>query len=66
MLDRTRPKRDWATITNGELAQLSREEQARYHTWLLNQWSAGAWSRAQNSFQADHYEALSNQDWTTS
>lgn len=66
MLSPDRVVRDWSTITNGELAELSREEQAKYHVWLLNAWSAGAWSRAQRSHQADHSEALSNQDWTTS
>jgi len=63
MLDRTQP-RDWATITNGELAKLSPHEQRQFQTWLLNQWSNQAWSRAQNSFQADHSDAIRNQDWT--
>jgi hypothetical protein len=63
MLDRTQP-RDWATITNGELAKLSPHEQRQFQTWLLNQWSNQAWSRAQNSFQADHDDAIRNQDWT--
>ena len=64
MLDRTQP-RDWATITNGELAKLSPHEQRQFQTWLLNQWSNQAWSRAQNSHQLDHYDAL-REDWTTS
>lgn len=64
MLDRTQP-RDWGLITEGELMTLSPHEQARYHVWLLNQWSNQAWSRAQNSYQADWTEAH-NQDWTAS
>jgi hypothetical protein len=57
-------QRDWSSLTNGELVKLAPHEQRQYHTWLLNQWSNQAWSQAQNSFQADHYDAI-REDWTT-
>jgi hypothetical protein len=58
--------RDWTTITTGELAKLPPHEQRKFYTWILNEWSTQAWSRAQNSYQADHAEARFNQDWTES
>lgn len=70
MLTRTPQPPDFRRITTGELLALPPEQQAAYQTWLLNQWSGGAWSRLygttpqeQADYQADCDDARLIGEW---